>query len=269
MTHTYVNHVGKKLAQGTPVFGISVRAMRTPDIARIARQTGHDFLFLDTQHAIFGLETISAIAQTAIELGVSPLVRCRGLDDPDASLLLDNGVQGIIFPDVVTADDASRAVDICKFAPIGRRSVAGGYMMFNFAPMPVHEAAEILNGATLVGVMIETVAGLENVEAIAAVPGVDLVLMGTNDLLVDMGIPGEFDAPDIGTAQDRLIAACAAAGVTAGIGGNRSIARQAKAIRDGARFLTTQTDLSFLGDAAREWVTELQREVEANDVPQS
>ena len=263
MARDFTNPLKEKLATGEPVFGMSVRMARTADIARIAKTTGHDFLFIDTQHAIYGLETIYTIAQTAIEIGVAPLVRCRGVDDPDVSLLLDNGVQGIIYPDVNTPEQARRAIDTCKFPPLGKRSVAGGYMMFDFAAKSVVEATAALNDATLVGVMIETPEALANVEAIAAEPGVDVIHVGTNDLLVNMGIPGQFDAPQIVAAQERVNAACAAHGVVAGVGGNRLVERQARAVCNGARFLTTQTDIAFLTSAAKTWADRLRAELNA------
>src|SRR5262245_6392406 len=103
--------------------GMTVPLGRSPDIARSANATGHEFIFIDTQHSIFDLETITAIAHTALAIGIAPLVRVRGIADPDVSLLLDNGVTGIIYPDVANAEEARQAVDTCKFAPIGRRSV--------------------------------------------------------------------------------------------------------------------------------------------------
>jgi 2-keto-3-deoxy-L-rhamnonate aldolase RhmA len=252
--HQSANPLKAKLAAGAAVLGLSVRMVRNGDIARIARASGHDFLFIDTQHAIFGLESIHAIAQTAIAIGVAPLVRVRGLSDPDVSLMLDNGVQGIIFPDIDTPEQARRAVALCRFPPLGRRAVSGGYMMFDFAGLPLSDTIAALEDTTLVGVMIETPEGLDNVEAIAAVPGIDVIHVGTNDLLVNMGIPGQFDAPEILAAQARVNRACAANGIIAGCGGNRSVARQAAAIKAGARFLTTQTDVAFLSGAARSWI---------------
>ncbi len=253
MARNYTNTVKDKLKAGQPVFGMSVRIVRSADVARIALNTGHDFLFIDQQHSVFNPETISAIAQTAIEIGIAPFVRVRSIDDPDVSLMLDNCVQGIIYPDVNTPEQAQRAVDVCKFAPLGKRSVTGGYPMFDYAAMPLSQAIPLLNETTLVGVMIETVEGLENVERIAAVPGIDVIHVGTNDLLVNMGKAGQFDAPEIIEAQARVNRACAANGITAGCGGNRSVERQANAVRNGARFLTTQTDNAFLASAARGW----------------
>jgi staphyloferrin B biosynthesis citrate synthase len=257
MARTYTNPVKTKLAAGEPVFGMSVRLARHPDIARVAKATGHDFLFIDIQHSIFNVETIGLIAQTALAIGLAPLVRVRGIDDPDVSLLLDNCVTGIVYPDINTADEARHAVDICKFPPLGKRSVTGGYPMFDYEAVPLSEAIPLLNDSTLVVAMIETPEGLENVEEIAAVPGIDVIHVGTNDLLVNMGMSGQFDAPEIIAAQDRVNRACAANGIHAGCGGNRSVARQAKAVRNGAQFLTTQTDIAFLASAARRWIEDL------------
>ena len=133
-----------------------------------------DFLFIDVQHAIYSLETIGHIAQTALGCGVAPLVRVRSCRDPDISVMLDCGVTGIVCPDVNTPDDARQIVQTCKFAPIGRRSVTSGYPFFDYRPVPQQEAISLLNANTLVVCMIESLEGLANCEAIAAVDGVDV-----------------------------------------------------------------------------------------------
>ena len=77
------NPVKETMNAGGVALGMTVRLGRSPDIARIAKATGHDFIFIDTQHSIFDLETIVAIAHTALAIGVVPMVRVRGMDDPD------------------------------------------------------------------------------------------------------------------------------------------------------------------------------------------
>jgi len=242
-----------KLRAGGVALGINTRLSRSGDIARIAKATGHDFLFIDAQHAIYDLETIGHIAQAAQALGIAPLVRVRSVNDPDITVMLDSCVTGIVFPDVNTPADARRAVETARFAPLGRRSVGGTPAQLDFRPMPTGKLMETLNEQTLLVAMIETVEGLENVEAIAAVPGIDILHVGSNDLLADMGKPGQFDCPEIVAAQARVTAAARANGLFAGCGGNRDVARQAAAIRAGAQFLTTQTDIAFLMAAASQW----------------
>jgi 2-keto-3-deoxy-L-rhamnonate aldolase RhmA len=248
-----VNPVKQRMAAGGVALGMPVRLGRSPDIARIAKATGHDFIFIDVQHSIFNLETIAGIASTALACDVAPLVRVRGINDPDVSLLLDNGVTGIVYPDINTAAEARKAVDVCKFAPIGKRSVCGGYIHFDYRSVPLSQSVPQLNDACLVVCMIETLEGLENVEEIAAVNGVDVIHVGSNDLLVNMGKAGKFDDPEIVAAQDRVIAAAKRHGKFAGCGGNRNVERQVDIIRKGCRFITTQTDIGFLTAAASQW----------------
>lgn len=230
--------------------GMNVRLARSGDIARIAKTSGHDFLFIDIQHALFSVETIGHIAQAALGCGIAPTVRVRSCDDPDTARLLDAGVTGIVFPDVNTADDARRGVNAAKFPPVGTRSVGGPSPLFDYQALPVAEVVPRLNEETLVVCMIETVEGLENAEAIAAVDGVDVIHIGSNDLLVDMGKPGQFGHPDHVAAVDRIIDAAKKHGKFAGLGGERDLQRQVDFIRKGISYVTTHTDLAFLLNAA-------------------
>jgi 2-keto-3-deoxy-L-rhamnonate aldolase RhmA len=254
-TDKLVNPVKERMRAGGVALGMPIRLGRSGDIARIAKATGHDFIFIDGQHSLFTLETIGNIASTALACGIAPLVRVRGIDDPDVSLLLDNGVMGIVYPDVNNAAQARKAVEICKFSPIGKRSVSGGYPHFDYKSVPLTTSVPQLNDSCLLGCMIETVEGLENVEAIAAVDGVDVIHLGSNDLLADMGKPGKFDDPALVEAQDRLIAAARKHGKFAGCGGNRDVARQVEIIRKGCQFITTQSDIGFLFAAASRWTS--------------
>src|SRR5712691_4334654 len=132
-----INPVKARMQAGDVALGMIVRLTRSGDIARIAKTSGHDFIFIDGQHALFSLETIVHIAQTALGCGVAPLVRVGSCRHPDTSLILDNGATGIVFPDVNSAEDARAAVDACKFPPIGKRSVGGAYPNFDLRPVPI------------------------------------------------------------------------------------------------------------------------------------
>src|SRR5438105_6794035 len=163
------NPVKARMQVGDVALGMIVRLSRSGDIALVAKTSGHDFIFIDGQHALFTLETVGHIAQAALGCGVAPLVRVRSCHDLDTSFILDNGATGIIFPDVNSVADARRAVEACKFAPVGKRSVSAGYPVFDLRPVPLAESVPALNAATLVVCMIETVEGLANVDEIAAV----------------------------------------------------------------------------------------------------
>ena len=246
MPVTAPNPLKELLKADKVALGMLVRLARSGDIARIAKTTGHDFIFIDAQHSLYSVETIGHIAQVALGIGLAPLVRVKSCDDPDTQVLLDNGVTGIVFPDVNTADEARRAVNRAKFPPIGKRSVGGGYPIFDFRAVNTAESVPALNDNTLVVCMIETREGLDNVEAISAAEGVDVIHVGSNDLLTALGRPGTFGSPEHLAALDRVIAAAKKHGKIPGVGGDRNLARQVDFIRKGARFLTTNSDIAFV-----------------------
>ncbi len=262
--NTLVNPVKARMRAGGVALGMGVRLSRSSDVVRVAKTSGHDFVFIDVQHSIFNLETIIHMAHTALAIGVSPIVRVRGVNDPDVSVLLDNGVTGIVYPDVNTVEEARKAVDIARFAPLGHRSVAGGYPHFDFRPVPIADSVPALNEVTLIACMIETRQAVENVERIAAVDGIDVLHIGSNDLLLNMGKPGKFDDPEFLAAQQHVISVAKANGKFAGCGGNRDEARQVQAIRQGAQFVTTQTDIGFLSVAAASWTSGVRAALEAS-----
>ena len=118
MAVTMKNAVKELFKADKVALGMIARLGRSGDIARIAKTTGHDFVFVDGQHAMYSVETTGHIAQAALGCGVVPMARVRSCDDPDTQVLLDNGIMGIVFPDINTAAEAKRAVDRAKFPPI-------------------------------------------------------------------------------------------------------------------------------------------------------
>ena len=246
MAESLPNPIKELFKQDKIALGMNVRLARSGDIAGIAKSTGHDFIFIDAQHSLYNVETIGHIALAAIGVGIAPLVRVRSYNDPQTQVLLDNGVMGIVFPDVNTANQAREAVRHSKYPPIGTRSVGGGYPILNYKPTPVPDAVAALQDNTLVVCMIETQEGLDNVEAIAAVEGVDVVHVGSNDLLTAMGMPGAFGCPQHIAALEKVIAACKKHGKIPGVGGDRNLARQVAFIRKGMRFITTNSEIAFI-----------------------
>jgi 2-keto-3-deoxy-L-rhamnonate aldolase RhmA len=229
--------------------GMVIRLARSGEIAAIAKASGHDFLFLDTQHGLYSLETLGHVIQAALGCGVAAIVRVPRFDDPDIARLLDAGASGIVVADIADADQARRVVEACRFPPRGKRSVQSTYPVTRYRPWPVVDLLAELEAKTLVGCMIETAEGLRNLDAIAAVDGVDLIHLGCTDLLADMGRPGAFDDPELVDAVHRIISTCQANGKFAGLGGDRDLDRLAGYFERGLRFHTTQTDITYLIEA--------------------
>jgi 2-keto-3-deoxy-L-rhamnonate aldolase RhmA len=129
--------------------------------------------------------------------------------------------------------------------------MGGGLQQLSFAPVPVGEAARIVNEETLVVVMLESPRGIENCEAIAAVPGIDALLIGTNDLCMEMGIPGQFEDPRIREAYTKVIAACHKHGKFPGMGGMYTPELLERHIGMGVQLILSGSDFSLLMQAGK------------------
>jgi 2-keto-3-deoxy-L-rhamnonate aldolase RhmA len=170
------------------------------------------------------------------------------------------GAQGIICPNVSTRDEALAFADACRFPPVGNRSVAGPGALQGYHPTPLGDVNTLGNAATTLIPMIETPDGVANADAIAAVPGIDILLIGSNDLCTAMGIPGDLKNPKLRAAYDTVATACAAHKKILGIGGIRGdVAQVAELVRLGARFVIAGSDVQYLMRAARDEVASLRK----------
>jgi 2-keto-3-deoxy-L-rhamnonate aldolase RhmA len=247
-----INQAKRRLADGELALGFILRQARTADIAAIGSSCGFDWLSIDMEHSSIGMETAAQIASAGLGSGITVLVRMPAPLYPDAARLLDAGAQGVIVPHVETADDARFVVSFSKYPPLGNRSIGAAQPQLRFASVAAAEAMELVNGQMLVVAMLETEAAIANCEAIAAVPGIDVLLIGTNDLLSDMGIPGQFAHPRLEAAHREIAAASKRHGIFAGTSGIHDPAILRNYVGFGIRFLGGGTDLSFLMTAARE-----------------
>ena len=240
------NPARERLAKGELSLGMGIRMSRSVDIAPVMRTAGYDWLFLDLEHSAMDLDTACQISVAALGAGIAPIVRVPNKQYWMATRVLDGGALGIVMPHVDSAAEAAEVVDHLKYPPIGHRSVAGGPPQLEYRSLPVGEATTALNAATLVSVMLETPQAIADAEAIAAVPGVDVLLIGTNDLSMELGIPGEFGHAKVVAAYERVIAACRKHGKWPGMGGVYTEDLMAKYIDMGARFILSGADLGML-----------------------
>jgi len=245
------NHARRRLAAGELALGMGVRQARTVDIATIAKTSGFDWLFIDMEHSSMDVDLASQLAMASLAVGITPIVRVPGHEHYHASRLLDNGAQGIVAPHVDTPEEAARIVSACRYPPLGHRSLAGAQPQLGFRAASMAEALPLINAETLVVVMLETPKAIANADAIARVPGVDVLLIGTNDLCAEMGMPGRFTDPKVEDAYRTVVAACAKQGKHPGMGGVYEPKLMEKYIGMGMRFILSGSDLSFLMAGAR------------------
>jgi 2-keto-3-deoxy-L-rhamnonate aldolase RhmA len=149
--------------------------VRNVDIIKVMKAAGFDWLFLDLEHGVMGIENAAEICVAAQDSGIAPIVRVPYGELAMATRLLDGGALGIVIPHVDTAEEAKEIADRLRYPPLGHRSVGGGQAQFDYAPMKMatYQAA---NDNMLLTVMIETPKAVRNAEAIAAVPGIDCLL---------------------------------------------------------------------------------------------
>ena len=247
----FPNHTKQQLDAGKLAIGMGMRVLRSVDAGMIAKTTGFDWLFIDMEHSSMDVDQASQVAVTAMAMGVTPIVRVPGKEHHHASRLLDSGAQGIVVPHVDTAEEAARVVSHCKYPPVGHRSMMGVLPQFAYESTPPAEAVRLSNEQILVTVMVETPLAIENVDAIAAVPGVDVVLIGTNDLCAEMGIPGQFADARVEDAYRKVIAACKKHNKHPGMGGVYDPPLMEKYIGMGMRMILSGGDLGFLMAGAK------------------
>ena len=248
----YPNHTKRRLAEGGIAIGMGLRLARSVDIATIAKTCGYDWLFIDMEHNSMDVDNAAQIAMASLAVGISPIVRVPGKEHFHATRLLDSGAQGIVVPHVDTVEEAERAVAYCKYPPKGHRSAMGVLPQFAYQGVPVGEATKAANEETLVIVMVESPEAIERVDEIAAVPGIDSVLIGTNDLCAELGIPGKFDDPKVEDAYRKVVAACGKAGIHPGMGGVYDPKLMEKYIGYGMRLILSGGDISFLMAGAKQ-----------------
>lgn len=248
---TLVNSARERLRKGELALGIGLRQARTVDIAPAMKTAGFDWLFIDLEHNSMTVDQAVQIAIAGQAAGIAPIVRVPYGQYDMATRVLDGGAMGIVVPHVDTADEARVVADRLRYPPVGHRSAAGAMPQLDFATVPLAEAAKAVNDALLVAVMLETPLAIANADAIAAVPGIDALLIGTNDLCMEMGIPGQMGHPDIAKHYETVIAACRKHGKVPAMGGVYVPDLMEKYVGMGIRMLLSGSDFTFLMEAAR------------------
>lgn len=246
------NPARTRLVRDELAIGVGVRSVRGIEVASIMKSAGFDWLFIDLEHGSASVETAGSICVGALSAGIAPLVRVPRGDLNLGTRCLDAGALGIVMPHVDTVEEARAIVDAYRFAPQGHRSIAGNYAQLGFAPSSAADVVGMFNEATLVVAMMETPLAIENAEKIAAIDGIDVLLMGTNDLCLEMDIPGQIDHPRVSDAIDSVVTACRKHGKWAGLGGVYTKDLLQTYVAQGMRMILAGNDISLLMNASRD-----------------
>ena len=243
------NLVKEKIQANGYALGAFV-ASSAPMNCEILGLNGLDFVMIDCEHAETNTETVVQMCRASEMYGMAPLVRVYDPDDGYMmARMLDVGVHGVMAPLVGTRAQAENIVNFMKYAPIGKRSANGGRGPRWGAYNNYMQAA---NECSLTIAQCESIEGVENIEEIAATPGLDVIFVGTGDLSLEMGIRFKADSaanhtvedPELMAAVDKILKACQKNGVIAGIV-TASAEDAARRIRQGFQFVTCMNDLGF------------------------
>lgn len=247
-----INVAKQKLEAGELAIGVGLRMTRVVEVGKMMKTAGYDWLFIDMEHNSMSIDDAAQISVAAQSAGITPIVRVPGFQHFHASRVLDTGAQGIVVPHVDDIQTAKNMVENVKYPPIGKRSITGSLPQLDFVPTPVDEATKAINDATLLIVMLETEEAVENAEAMAAIDGIDALLFGTNDLTIEMGIPGQMGHPRVEQHYETAAAACKKHGKFLGMGGIYDPAVMKDYVAMGARLILAGNDFPFLMKAAKE-----------------
>ncbi len=255
-----VNPAREKLAADELVLMMSLRQLRTPDAAMIVRECGFDGFYVDCEHGTFSRAETAALCTSALALGLFPAVRVLTPDAGEIAAVLDGGALGIIVPHVGNAADAQAAVRAAKYPPLGERSVAQLGPATRYRSLPIAEIVRRMNELTMVIAMLETAEGVKNAEAIAAVPGIDALMLGPADLSTELGIPGELQHARVREAWYAGVAAARKHGkhFVAGAGAPDA----ADMVARGARILMGGNDVAYLLSAARQAAVAMRKQAQ-------
>jgi 4-hydroxy-2-oxoheptanedioate aldolase len=201
----------KQLQTGIPKLGLFLNS-HSPTVAEQLAHSGYDWLLVDSQHGPMGYEKLSAMLCGVASGGAKSLVRVGGYSDrPGIQQSLDLGADGVLVPYINTAEEARAAVSCTKYPTAGTRSVYFPQRSMNKDGLLGYAGSA--NQNLIVALQVETADCIKNIDEIAAVPGIDILFLGQNDLCMSMGLyekyefPHMYTSPELAAATDKLVAA--------------------------------------------------------------
>jgi 2-dehydro-3-deoxyglucarate aldolase/4-hydroxy-2-oxoheptanedioate aldolase len=239
----------------------------TPGIGYILKNAGCEYALLDTEHSGFHHETVKAVLRYFEAARLPAIVRVPSKSYHHVARALDMGAEGLMVPMVGSAEEARAILDCMKYTPHGLRGVALGIAHDSYAGGAILDKLAAANARTTFFAQIETAAGVENADAIAAVEGVDCLWVGHFDLSCSLGIPGQFEHKKFKDAVAGVLAACAKHGKAAG----RLVPDVASGIalnKDGFDFICYSGDVWALQAAVKAGVDEIRAGCAGHGEPQ-
>lgn len=206
-----------KLKDGKQILGTMITAFSNPDIIKILKVSGMDFVIIDCEHSSFEYGECARMIGISRAVGMPAIVRIPELRREVVLKFIEMGAAGLLLPNTENAGEAEQLVDFAKYAPMGHRGVSLSRPHTDYESVNKKEYMKQANEDTILLCQIESQAGVENIEKIMAVEGIDVAFIGPNDLSQDYGMLGEFENPVIVAAFERVIKAAKDCGKVSGV----------------------------------------------------
>ena len=253
-----INSVKKRLKDGQACFGTMLRILKSPQAVALCASEGWDYIILDTEHNDYDYETLGNFSLAAKYEEMALFVRVPDKLYHQMAQMLDIGAEGLILPQVKTLTETQHIIRSTKYAPMGSRGVSISSIVTKYRNYDQATYTEWANREVMTIIQIESEEGVQNVEKIVSVPGVDAVMIGPADLSQDMGIPGQLKHPRVEAAFREVIAQCNKYGVAPGIHLS-NMEDVEKWHSEGMRFITYSYDTKFFKDASQEALQHLRK----------
>jgi 2-keto-3-deoxy-L-rhamnonate aldolase RhmA len=251
----WVNPVTRALKAGKVCVGACSIAFGSVPTAQIFGAAGFSFNYFDLEHSQTSIEDLAAMCAASKLVGAVPIVGPSSIGDHLIGRPLDAGAMGVIVPHVSTAEETERVVQYSRYAPVGIRGLVSPGILTEFESPDGSDWVEAQNREILVAVKVESGTGIDNIEEIAAVPGLDAILIGPGDLSATLGIPGQTGHADVIDCVERMLAAAKKNGVAGGPHVGNSAEAEVWADK-GARFMSISFDGGMLLEIATNAVDE-------------
>lgn len=207
----------QEIRAGNEVLGAFLSEIAAPNLLRLMQASGLDFVIIDCEHGYFDYSQVAALAAVGNGIHFPVIVRVPVVTRESIQKYLDAGVDGILVPMLETREQAEMLIRYGKYAPEGKRGISTMRPHSNYNPGKLLDYTEAANRRTMFFAQIETQKGVENINSIVNVPGLDGVFVGPNDLACDLGTMGDFSTPELEACLCAVIAAAGQAGIPSGI----------------------------------------------------
>jgi 2-keto-3-deoxy-L-rhamnonate aldolase RhmA len=248
----------KRVLIGECVYGTMIRQARDPGAPAIFAAAGFDFVFIDMEHGNYSMETVADLIRGAKSAGIATIIRVPHLETHFISRVLDAGAEGIMVPMTSTRQQAEQIVRYSKYTPLGQRGFGNQTGQTDYKPLKTPDFMKEANEHTLIVAQIETREAIENVDSILSVEGIDVGLIGPNDLSISLGIPDQMGSEIITKAIDKVVESAKKKGKASGIHiGNIEALKKWRT--KGMTVLPFSTDIGFMYNASKSGLEELKR----------